>query len=244
MLAAFSFVLFFLSTGQLGMKASAETMSNDLYKIHGGNFNSISGNAKNNAGKKVSFTSGETAPGQDLGTNFKVNAGFQYIKGKNSFGFSISSSVINFGDLKPGEPITRTNRLTVSTGSSPGYQVIASEDHEPRVSASGPSIPDTTCDNGSCSETTPALWSSLLTYGFGYRCENLTGKDCNSDFLSQDMFKQFANTSKNEQPQQVMSGSSTNNRTESEITYKVNVSQSQPSGLYQNNILYIAIPKL
>lgn len=44
-----------------------------------------------------------------------------------------------------GEAITRTNTLTITPGSTLGYDVLVSEDHEP--TATGAKIPDTTCDD-------------------------------------------------------------------------------------------------
>lgn len=219
-------------------------MFNEDFIIHGGNFNSFSGSAKNPQGKKLDFTSGETAPAKNQSPSFRVNSGFQYLRGEDSFTFSVSSAVINFGDIQAGEPVTRSNKLSVTARSAPGYQVLASEDHEPQISAGGASIPDTTCDDGNCSETTSALWTSPLTYGFGYRCDNLSGTACDEQFKSDDFFKQFSNSSKNESSQTVMSDANPGKTSESEITYKINVPQTQPSGLYQNNILYIAVPNL
>jgi hypothetical protein len=226
-----------------GLDAQAQTMSNEDYIIKGGNFNSFSGSAQNE-GTKVTFTSGETAQSEGSNESYKVKAGFQYLKARSAFSFSISSTKISFGEIKPGEPISRTNILTVSTGSAPGYQVLASESHEPRVLPAGASVPDTTCDSGNCSKSTAAAWVSPLTYGFGYRCDNISGQSCEEGFSDTDFYKKFANISKNEDAELVMTGELANDLAQSQITYKINVSQSQPAGIYQNDILYIATPRL
>jgi hypothetical protein len=221
----------------------AQTMTNGNFNVQGGNFNSFSGAASNPQGNKVSFTSGETGSEGFTGSNYKIKAGFQNINSSTSFTFSISSTSLNFGDLKPGEPVTRTNLLTISSNSAPGYSVKASENHEPQV-LNGASIPDTTCDNGSCSQTTAAVWSSPLTYGFGYRCDNKLSSGCSPDFSQTDSFRQFSNSSNKEEPVDIMQGIGTKLSHQSQITYKINIPNTQPAGMYQNSILYIAVPSL
>jgi len=193
---------------------------------------------------KLSFSAGQQAPGLYSGPNYKVKAGFQYVRPGIPFEFSISSLVIDFGGLTPGEPVTRTNEITVSNGSAHGYQVTAFEDHELRVFPNEANIPDTSCDNGSCTQTTSALWSNPLTYGFGYRCDNLSDTDCASGFETENYYKQFANKEIGEAPQSVMSGNSAGEDKKIQITYKINVSATQPPGSYENIITYIATPTL
>lgn len=222
--------------------ASAQrTMSNDNYILRMGNLNYAAGKTTG-SGFKLGFTAGETAPGLYTGTNYKVRAGFQYIKSIIPFSFSISNLFVDFGTLNPGEPITRTGTLTVSNGSAQGYQVTAIENHPLRVLSTGIDIPDTTCDGGSCTETTSAAWSSLLTYGFGYRCDNLSGTDCASGFSTGTYYKQFANLAAGETARSVMTGTNVGRGRQVQITYKVNISASQAPGTYQTIIKYIATP--
>lgn len=218
-------------------------MSNPSYKIHFGNLNSAAGKGSNSQ-YKLGVTVGQIAPGLYSGTNYTVRAGFQYIKSIIPFAFSISSFFVDFGPITPGTPITRTNTLTVSNGSAYGYQVLAFENHPLRVSSSGVSIPDTTCDGGSCSEVTASAWTSVLTYGFGYRCDNVTGTDCNSGFSTGTYYKQFANNESSETAQSVMSSSNVGRNRKVQITYKANISASQAAGEYNNIITYIATPSI
>ncbi len=160
------FVLAFLLLSCL--QADAFTMSGTFYKIRLGNFNSSSGKPTG-PNNKLSFTSGETAPGLFSGTNYKVRSGFQYYYSIIPFRFAISSTSISFGTLTATNPVTRTNTLTISNGSAFGYAIQAYENHQLLDPGHGQVIPDTTCDNGSCSETTAATWNTVLTYGFGYR---------------------------------------------------------------------------
>lgn len=123
-----------------------------------------------------------------------------------------------------------------------GYQVTASENTPLTITNTSVTIPDTTCDAGNCSQTTAAPWTSTLTYGFGYRCDNVSGTDCSQDFATTTNYKQFANTAKSELPVAVMSGTGASTNKQAQITYKVNISGSQTAGVYANGITYIATP--
>jgi len=90
--------------------------------------------------------------------------------------FSLSTALIDFGPLSPNNPTLRTNTLSIiNTGTD--YTIQASEDH-PLKSMDNTVIADTTCDNGACSEQNEALWANNLTYGYGFRCDDVEGKDC------------------------------------------------------------------
>lgn len=216
------------------------TMRNSFYRVQMGNLNSIAGESSG-SGYNINITSGELAPGRYSGDNYVVRAGFQYISSIIPFYFSISNILIDFGTLTPTNPITRASTLTIDNQSAEGYIVTASENHQLLDPASGALIPDTTCDAGTCDENTSAAWTSNLTYGFGYRCDAIGTNHCASGFTTATFYKQFADQSKNENAVTVMEGESGRNQ-QVEITYKVNISSSQPSGLYTNNITYIATP--
>lgn len=232
------FCLFYVST----IKAQT-SMSNSSYVIRFPNLNSFAGKPTN-ASYKLGITGGQIAPGLYSGTNYKVRAGFQYIKSIIPFSFAISSIFVDFGPIAPGTPVTRTNFLTISNGSAYGYTVLARENHQLMVNASGALIPDTTCDSGSCNEQTASVWSSLTTYGFGYRCDNITGADCQSGFSNPANYKQFASSVSAELAQPVMRGVNVGRNIQSQITYKVNVSSTQPAGYYENAITFIAVPSI
>lgn len=218
--------------------SSAQTMTNSSYILQMGNLNSISGKPTG-SGYKLGFTSGETGANLFTGTNFKVRAGFQYINSIIYFRFSISSTLVDFGVISPTTPVTRTNELTVSNGSAGGYQVTASQNHNLRVNTSGFEIPATTCDTGNCTTTVSDIWTNSLTYGFGYRCDNVTGSDCATGFTTSTYYKQFVASPS---AVAVMLSSNVGKSRKTQITYRVNVSGTQPAGLYTNVINYIAIP--
>lgn len=225
----------------LSVHAHAFTMSNGSWIIEMGNLNSAAGKPSN-SNFKLGVTVGETGRGLYTGTNYTVRAGFQYISSIIRFRFSISNLLIDFGTLTPTNPVKRTNILTISNGSANGYAVTAFENHELLVPATGSLIPDTTCNSGLCTESTAASWpdASILVYGFGYRCDNISGSDCVS--FPTDFYKQFADNSKSETPQAVMSSLNVGRNRQSQITYKVNISGTQAAGRYSNVITYIATP--
>ena len=235
----FAFFLLFLA-----QSISAQTsMSNNSFIIRFPNLNSFAGKPTNSQ-FKLGITGGQTAPGLYSGSNYKVRAGFQYIHSIIPFSFAISSVFVDFGPITPGAPVTRTNTLTISNGSAFGYSVLARENHPLRVDATGVSIPDTTCDTGTCTETTSASWTSLTTFGFGYRCDNISGTDCATGFTSSNNYKQFASSESAELAQAVMTGVNVGRNIQTQITYKINISATQPAGIYQNFITYIATPSI
>lgn len=218
--------------------ANALNMKGANYIIQMENLNTAAGRPTG-ANYKVNLTLGQTAPGLYSGTNYKVRSGFQYVNSIIKFAFAIDSQFIDLGTLTATTPVTRTNILTVSNGSANGYAVTANENHQLKVPVSGALIPDTTCDNGTCSPTTSAAWTSTLTYGFGYRCDNVSGTDCASGFTTSTFYKQFAASPS---AQTVMSGTNVGRNKKVTITYKVNISSTQTAGLYGNVITYVATP--
>jgi len=210
-------------------------MSNDQYKVKMGNLNSISGNVSG-SGYKLSETSGGDAYGLYSGTNYKVKAGFQYARVKIPFSFTISQNLIDFGTLTPTNPVARTTNLTISSGQSSGFTIVASE-NKPLTSTTS-TIPDTTCDNGDCNTLKASVWTGALTYGFGYRCDDVSGTNCVSGF-SENFFKPF---SISPSLQTIMTSTRGGTSRKSQITYKVNVSSAQPAGTYTNFVTYIASP--
>lgn len=197
-----------------------------------------------NASYNVSYTAGQTGPGLYTGANFIVKSGFQYFYSISPFSFSITNIDIDFGTLTPANPVYRQSYLSVSNQSANGYIVSAYENHQLLFPAMGALIPDTTCDSGtSCTQVTPGLWTSTLTYGFGYRCDLVSGTNyCSADFSNSNNYKQFADNSKSESAQTIFSSHVSGKNQQAQVTYKVNISSMQPAGTYNNVITYVATP--
>ncbi|QQG41607.1 MAG: hypothetical protein HYV90_05645 [Candidatus Woesebacteria bacterium] len=187
---------------------------------------------------KVSSTIGQNAAGLFSSAGFRVKSGFQYIYSIIPFSFTVSSTSINFGHLVALTPSTATNTLTVSSGGAGGYQVKASENNPLKIGSTGTTIADTSCDS-TCSETTAGVWTSSSRYGFGF---NMSGDDIPADFTNSTYYRQFADRASAESPQVVMSSIYVGTNRQSTVTYKVNISGVQQSGIYNNIITYTAIP--
>jgi len=217
--------------------AQGQTMSNKNYILKTEGLDTASNVAtsedkpQSTVGKKESVVSG--------GVNFKVKAGFENIAPNLPFSVSLSADLADFGNLTPTNPIVRTIDLSVYSLSTFGYSVVASENNP--LTDDESSIPDTTCDDGACNEQSSGLWTNALSFGFGYRCDNLIGIDCERSFSNSNFYKSFANTSNSQNPQSVMAGIGSKSKS-IRLSYKANISGTQGKGIYNNIITYIAIP--
>lgn len=144
------------------------------------------------------------------------------------FSFYVSSTLVDFGEITPTDPTTRTTNIRINSGDISGFSLFALTDHELQ-SENKKIIPDTTCDNGSCNVKYGSSWDSILTYGFGYRYDSTT------DFM------QFPNQAKGHLLSPILFDKSSKER-QTTITYKTNISTSQDIGLYTNTLSLIAVP--
>lgn len=218
---ALIFILIVFAFIFLKSRIIAQTISNNNYTIQGGDI------------EQKTLINPEDSQNQPSGSSSDMYS--------EPFSFSLSDNLVDYGPLTPTNPVFRTTELIISRGSSWGYSVFSFEDHELR-DPNNNFIPDTTCDNGACSETVSAQWSGNLSFGFGYRCENPDNSGCIEDFSKADYFKQFANDSKSEPSQPILN--SFNPSKKAIIKYKVNISGNQNKSNYSNSIILIAVPNL
>lgn len=214
-----------------------ERVESENYRIIFPNFNSGAG-IPTSDGYRLNTTLGQTAPGLYSSTGYRVKAGFQYINSIIPFSFSISDLEINFGTLTPNSPTTDSSTITVSAGGAGGYKILASENGQLSTLDGSNSIIDTLCDT-TCDEDTAGSWTSTTKYGFGF---NMSGDDIPSDFINANYFRQFSDRSLSEAPSIIMSSNNVGRSRTATITYKVNVSNLQPAGTYQNVIMFTAVP--
>jgi hypothetical protein len=200
----------------------------------------ITGGNKSSNSYKLSDTVGQTFQGKFNSTGYVILAGFQYINTLIPFTFKISNLDINFGSLIPGTPSLLSNTLTVTTGSAFGYSVRTIEDHPLRRSDNTTTIPDTSCDLATpCLPTNADVWADNTRFGFGY---NMQGADVDTaDFVDSTYFRPFP-IQNIDDPAIVMSRGGVATSSSATVYYKVNISESQAAGTYQNSIQYIAIP--
>ena len=216
----------------------AQTFDSASYHIDWGNFNMTSGK-KSSTNYQLTDTVGQNAPGKFTSAGYTVKAGFQYIYDTfNQFSFTISDLDLNFGSLTPNIGSTQTNTITISTPSGNGYEILAIANH-PLQTISSSTIPDTNCDSG-CSISTSGIWTQSTSHGFGF---NATGDGTSAYFTDSTYYRPFAATSQGNQPITFMSENSSVSEHSATITYKINISNYQPAGTYQNLINLIAIPK-
>lgn len=237
LLVFLSFEFLFLNLS----RAAGQTMSNQNYIIQTEKIDTAS-DATANADYN-SPAAGKSNSNISEGVNFKIKKGFENLAPAVPFSISLSSDIVDFGALSPTNPIIRTADLSVSSKAAYGYSVIVFE-NEPLTTIflnDKAFIPDTTCDNGGCDTQNASEWINTLTYGFGYRCDNLNGADCDSSFTSSNSYKHFPDIANNDDPQSIMAGIGSNNKT-ARISYKINISGTQPQGNYNNVVTYIAIP--
>lgn len=235
-LISYFLLLFFLSS----KKILSQSFTSPSYHIDWGNFN-MTGGKKTSTNYILTDSVGQNAPGQYNSAGYIVKSGFQYAYDPNyKFSFSIDNLDINFGSLTPNIGNTQSNIITITTPSGHGYEIFASENSPLTTLDTNTTINDTTCDNNDCDETTSGVWTQNNTYGFGF---NATGDGTSTYFPNSTYFRQFANRQTNETPQIFMSENNPVVDHSAKITYKINISSNQPSGSYQNNINFIAVPK-
>jgi len=213
-------------------------MSSNSYAIQYNNVNMTSGE-KSSSSYTVTDTVGQTAAGRYSSSGYLVRSGFQYMYTIGQFSFSISNTMINLGLLTPGSFNTATTTLTISAKGAGGYQITAFENYPLKIVGTSTTIPDTTCDAGTCNEGTAGVWTNTSIPGFGY---NMSGTDIPAAFINSTYFKQFANLSNNEPAQVVMSNTGVVKNNQATVTYKAGISGGQTAGNYENNIVYIATP--
>lgn len=154
--------------------------------------------------------------------------------------FTLNEQELNYGKIKAGEPIVRDTKVEVK--SPAGFTVVAFEE-DTLKSEDNQAIPDVTCDQGTCSHLLAAKWSSPLTYGFGYSCNDKKASICLNTFVDQTTYKQFSNISNSEKPEIVLN-SSLNESGTAKLSFKVNIPAHLNNLSFSNTVHLIALPKL
>lgn len=155
-----------------------------------------------------------------------------------------TATSVPFGGMTLNTFKTLAQDLTVSTNASGGYVVTSSENDQLGLGgATTPFIPDTTCDGGTCSESTAAEWNTATNNGFGYSLENVDAASIAFEYdTSGDTFrsKQFADITGSETPQTIFSSTTVANSENAYVCYRLSVGATQAAGDYENQITYTA----
>lgn len=221
-----------------GTPVLADNLDSTNYRIQFSNIN-IGAGEKSSDNYNLNTSIGQTVAGQFDSDGYTVKAGFQYINSIIPFRFAVSNTNINLGALIPQTPSTETTNLTVSFGGAGQYQVTAIEQTELKT-LSNTTISDTPCDSGTpCTTTSANIWNSNSDYGFGY---NMSGDDIPADFVGSTYYRPFSNAAAAGSPVVVMSNTNVGRNRQSTMTFKVNISNTQPAGSYQTIVKFVATP--
>jgi len=165
---------------------------------------------------------------------------------KAFFSLSFTSLEADFGTVDPTNPVIRTQQIKLNPGDNNGFSLFLYENHPLQINNSQNFIPDTTCDDGKCTEQKASLWDNTLTYGFGFRCDSQKKENspCAPEFNNQQFYKQFADVTKKEAGAQFLKTNQISGPLEVRMTYKLNVAGTQAKGRYENSLVFIAAPRL
>lgn len=176
-----------------------------------------------------------------------INSNQNIQKGNSSLGVlsqgslsvQTSQSLLDFNEIMPGEPIIRSFNIQVGGQAIPQFEILGYED-TPLSSNNNVTIPDTSCDDGTCTPYNGSPWKTSLTFGFGYRCDIQTN-GCGQSFSDPDVYKPFTHGAFNAVP--IFSGN-TNDNDQLTFTLKVNIPGTQPLTQYTNTISLLVLPKI
>ena len=145
-----------------------------------------------------------------------------------------SATAVDFGSLPVGTDVTAAQRISVDTNAIEGYRVWKFA-RQNLTNSSGLEIPPVNSTN-----QTPASWTTgclvSATGCVGYHTTDATLGGGSARFAPQDTYAAFAT-----QPVEIMYSSLPTVESH-DVVYRVSVTEAQPAGLYETNIVYIAAP--
>lgn len=146
----------------------------------------------------------------------------------------INTHLLSFGILSPTSPTIREVDVGL-TGSTPS-QILYLKKDSPFSMNTEAVIPDTSCDQGGCSEFIASDWNNTLTFGYGYSC---TDEFCDSDFYHSS-YRPFSNNLVSLYQAQIGIG----NKRMLTIPVKINVPGTQENGAYSTSITVLSVQSL
>jgi hypothetical protein len=145
-----------------------------------------------------------------------------------------TATEIGFGSLDFNTEYVAAHRLTVNTNATEGYQVLKYA-RRPLTSSFGVSIPSISGTNAS-----PLGWSTgcnaSSTGCIGYHTTDATLRDGSTRFAPNDTYAALETN-----PAEVMYSSQPITDVH-DIVYRIRVSEMQPAGQYETEVVYIAVP--
>jgi len=144
-------------------------------------------------------------------------------------------SGINYGILPFDTEFEAAHRLTVDTNATEGYQVLLFTD-QLLTNSQGNEISAVTSDN-----STPIGWGAacdpVAASCFGYHTGDDTLQFGSARFAADDSYAALSVST----PEEIMYSSTPATDTH-DVVYKIEVTRDQPTGIYEANINYVAIP--
>ncbi len=147
-----------------------------------------------------------------------------------------TATTVPFGTLTANTFKKGCQSLSISTNAGNGYS-LTSQETDQLTNGGGDIIPDTTCDTGTCTESTGAAWATATNNGFGHTC---FGSDCVAAYSSGSSYRQFASIADSETAQIMQSNAGPVSNSTTTVVYQISVSATQASGDYSNTVVYIA----
>ena len=218
------------------------TGKSDVYKI--------AINENDNNGKLVDRTIVNTAPTDGIQVSASVPEALSFtITGVTSGDYcgktvtvQTTDTTVPFGKVLSGV-FNASQLLTVSTNGSSGYTVAVQEDHPLSTSTTNQvTIPDSSCPDNKCSNAEgiimPGDWMKTVDSGFGF---SLSGNDVTFSYNDNGRkfnASPFSNTLAN-----IMRHDGPIGEASANICYQLAISPYQQSGIYSNNLTFVATPK-
>ena len=143
-------------------------------------------------------------------------------------------STVGFGPLTFGEEYVAAHRISIITNATEGYQVLKFT-RQQLMGASGVIVPSTLGTNA-----IPQSWATSClassTGCVGYHTTDATLRNGSTRFAAIDTYAGFATS-----PMEIMYSSIPASDTH-DIVYRIRVNELQPAGIYETEIVYLAVP--
>jgi hypothetical protein len=142
---------------------------------------------------------------------------------------------IPFGRLPFGTSYEAAYRLSIQTNATEGYQLLMYA-NQPLMDSSGNDIRSIAGTNAN-----PVAWNTGCTglpSCFGYHVGDDSLSGTSTRFAPNDTYAAFSTTT----PQEVMYSSRTSTSDVSDLVVRIQTTQEQPAGIYENSLIFIAIP--
>jgi len=219
------------SSQQTGTTQIVNPASTGTYTV------SVGGNFAGTGNMLVSINAGVTVSAT-VAENLALTVSSVAADGATVSAIATAPTSVPFGTVSLNTFYIGCQDLVVSTNAGNGYALTTQESSAMRTANGLYTIPDTTCDGGTCSESVAGAWTNAAKNGLGHTCANQVNHDCSSAYSGGTNFLQFANIAGGEIAQPVMS-SSTNATATGRIKFRLSAGLAQPAGAYTTLITYI-----